>query len=901
MMIRKCLVFILLTLISLSLSLSSRMSGGSLETVAAGEWLNLLDDLNQWSVNTDRGDTKMALSKAERGLIVDVASDGGEEDYPKVRRVFAQPQDWRPYALLRARLRVDCDDKSVRRKHIAFVFYDEQTRLPDYYPGRPLEQQPMKQQVISHWIPVGRWIDISDWLTTIHRATIRQIDLYIYELPPEVPHKYRWEVAKLQLERVGGETVAFDGQVFSLEQMKGAVGNPVGKVSTEDGLELVLGSAGEIASVRCKTELLGAAKRDYPTGLLLRDVTRNDPPVMVGGNIKQVGKEVRQSARLRGIDLAVNATYRSRGQYLEISGSVSDLRGEDRAVTVYFALPVAKAPWRWWDSMSKARTEPDEHGELSYLEKGMGFGLGGAHSKYPLGALTLPERGGLALAIRMDEPAVHRIAYNPRLQLFYIAFDFGLVPESRIDGRSLSEAPFRILLYLHDPAWGFRSALQRYYDFFPNFFTKRVKIEGSWYVWGDMSKTKGALEAGFAFHWGPGGLDAVKWDNANGALALLYIEPETYQQTMEDFERRPTFDEVMERFRKLVQGDEQEMAKVESLPYRVYPLAESEESVRKRIQNTAQVVMKSLNHDPDGKPYCIIGQFGWMRKSRWGAILSCNLSPRIPEGKGWFNRQKVIEPALRNAEKAGAHYDGIGLDSFGGYGQALCVNYRREHFRYSQFPLSFSALDHQPVQVAYFTTIEWLRELANNMHARGKVLMANCSWGSTPGWLTFAAPYLDIFGAEHPMFADPDFIRAIAYRKPCTDLPYNPRPDWEVAWHLLHDIYPGHGNDLNAMQRYAKLLRELSAAGWEPITGARVRPDHVRIERYGSGERIYLVIHNPSEQPTTAEVHLDTKVLGIKKFTAISQPGDRPLSAQGDSLSVPLSGRETLVILLRGR
>jgi len=76
----------------------------------------------------------------------------------------------------------------------------------------------------------------------------------------------------------------------------------------------------------------------------------------------------------------------------------------------------------------------------------MGYGQGGCHSKYPLGAVTLPGSAGLTLAIRMDEPVVHRIVYNPRLRLFYLAIDFGLAPESRADGRPLSESPFRILV-----------------------------------------------------------------------------------------------------------------------------------------------------------------------------------------------------------------------------------------------------------------------------------------------------------------------------------------------------------------------------------------------------------------------------------------------------------------------
>ncbi len=853
---------------------------------------DLVQDPSRWVVGTDHAGPTIGLAKAERGLAVDVRADGGVEDFPKARLVLAQPEDWRRYTWLNLRFRVVCSDPDVRQKHIALVFYDEQTRLPDY-PGNP-----MKQQVVAHLVPVNRWLELTEWLMDIRRSTIRELDLYLYELPPDKQHQYRWEVAKLELEKADGEAVVLDTKVFGRDQIRGALGQPAGSVKTQDGLELGIGSAGELARIGVDGKAIATAVRDCPTGLLVRDATKTGPPVMVGGTIKRVGETVEQAAQLRELGLSVRATYRTHANHAEIAGTVADTRGEDRAVTIYLAVPVGDN-WTWWDSVARSRTPGDKPSELSCLETGVGYGLKGSHSKYPLGAVTLPDRAGLSLAVRMDEPVVHRIAYNPRLRLFYLAIDFGLVPERRADGRPLSEAPFRILLYRHDPAWGFRSALKRYYELFPEFFAKRVAREGGWFVWGDMSKTDGAVDAGYGFHWGPLGADAVKWDNAKGPLALFYIEPQTYQQTMEDFARAPTSVQVLERLGRLAQGDQRELAAVESQPYRIYPLSPTQESLHDRIRATARAVEKSLNHDISGQPYCTIGQFEWMSKSKWGAILSCNLAPGIPEGKGLLNLQQIIAPSLRNMEKDGAHYDGIGLDSFGGYGEHAAVNYRREHFRYARFPLSFSAVDYQPVQVTAFSTVEWVRDLANQMHAQKKVLMANCSWGYTPGWLTFAAPYLDVFGAEATEFADADFIRAIAYRKPCTDLPYAPRPSWEVPRHWLHAIYPGHGNDLGAMKRCVGPLRELVAAGWEPIPGARVIPEHVRIERYGSGGRIHLVLHNPAEQAATAQVRLIPAALGGQDFKAALQPGGQDAPVKNGMVEVPLAAKATVVISLR--
>jgi hypothetical protein len=668
-------------------------------------------------------------------------------------------------------------------------------------------------------------------------------------------------------------------------------------VVTADGLELVIDQVGIGVAIDGAT--VGAAS-NAPNGILVRDAATEQPPVTVGGTIVGAQNSARQEARLDALGLEVKAEIKGDGGTIDIRGTVTDLRGQDRAVTVYFALPLAEGPWQWWDSVAVSRAAQNRAEEYSNLETGLAYGTNGAHSKYPLGAVSLPGRGGLTLAVRMDEPVVHRIACSPGLRLFYIAADFALIPEKAADGRSLATAPFHFVLYRHDPAWGFRAALQRYYTLYPDFFTRRAPREGGWYVWGDVAKTEGALDAGFAFHWGPLNHDAVKWDNANGPLALYYIEPETYQQTMEDFDRAPTYDEVLTRLQRLNVGDAAELAAVEALPYRVYPLSGKEAPVAERIRTTAQVVQRSLQLDSGNQPYCSTGQFDWMQKSKWGAILGCNLAPDIPAGKGAFNLSDILDPALAAAVKAGARYDGIGLDSFCGYGQMSRANYRREHFPYSRLPLCFSASEHVPVQPAVWGSLEWVRDLAEAMHARGLVLMANCSWGTTPAWLTFAAPYLDIFGAEHTQFADPDYIRAIAYRKPCTDLPYKPRPEWELPWHLLHGIYPGHGNDVAAMKRVAGPLQQLAKAGWEPVTYARAEPASVRIERFGSAPEVFLVVHNPAQEAVVATLAVDLKALAMEGAAgATSVLADSAVSMTDGKLSLTLAPQATEMLRLR--
>lgn len=857
---------------------------GAWSSAQLKENMNLLPPSISWTPGIDSGGTKMELQpSAEAPLAVRVAVDGvGEEDFPKLTASWPEAQNWEKFMRLKMKVRVTSDDPDIKSRPMAIVFYDENTRRED------LPDRPMTQQVIHHGIPVGRWIEISDWLLEIRRSKIRQMQLYLYEFPRAKPTTFYWEFAQLELEGVGAEALMFDTEVYDKKSWpQWQPTRSVGQIKTADGFAISLDERGNVVGLTGVA--LGRARRS-PAGLLVRDVEKGGPPVPVGGRVEGRAGLLRQKAELRTLGLSVEATMKPVGNYIEVAGVIRDTTGKDRAITVYWALPVGSNGWRWADSISETRTKNDASHELSYLERGMQYGLNGSHSKYPLGALTSSQMG-MTLAIRMDEPVVHRIGYSVGTGLFYVAFDFGLVSEKTIKGRSLAEAPFRILMYRHDPRWGFRSALQRYYDFFPEFFVNRIPGEkqGGWFVWGDMrhyrdeaadsasSQDQGsqkageavtggalALQAGFRLHWGPGGAAAVKWDNDNGVLALQYIEAEFHQQTMGDYAEGFVFENAWERLKKVAAGDEEELAKFEKLGYaRGYVPGKwiREHSLREALITVSRAALNSVNYEADGTPTGMPGQYPWMSESKWGIIFPCNLDPDIPQGKGAFCRHIFLETGLQEMQEAGARYDGIALDSFGGYGQLSRANYRREHFQYVDTPLTFSALDHKPVIAMFTSTVEWLRELARDMHARGLVLMANCSWYITPGWLTFAAPYLDVFGAEAPLFADPDFIRAIARHRVCTDLPYKPVADEQLQRNLLHGIFPGHGNKPRYMAQFAATFRELAQAGWEPLTQASVTPSTVRMERFGK----ILVLHNPQAVAVTARVNVDGKQLAVQQ------------------------------------
>lgn len=691
------------------------------------------------------------------------------------------------------------------------------------------------------------------------------------------------------------EKIIFDWQSFSSQQLrKPSLISHNWESATTDGLRLIFSGDGEVMEVKEKGKTYGR-KTDFLTGFFIHDVKRNNIYPLKGKMERVSVSKLAQEAKLEDALVKFKAIYESHPLYISIKGSISDISGEDRAITLYFALPIWANGWTWWDDIATKR-RIEERSEYIFAEENCPFGANGKHSRYPLAVISRRDRA-IALAIPMDKPVVHRFAYNPFTQHFYIAYDFALVKDT---AKFPSRADFEFIIYTSDPQEGFRSALKKYYEIFPSFFVKRVKREGGWYVWGNMKDTPDAKEAGFMFHWGPGGVEAVRYDNEIGFYALQYIECALYQQSLGDWGEAPSYEEAIKRLVKAGKGDEKTLEILDKLVYTGGSGFFGQMPRKDYFKAVSRAVLNSTVWNEEEKIVCLIGNFPWIGDSGWGAIFPCNLDPDIPDGYGRFDTNVSLKSAFHLFGRNNVHLDGIALDSYGGYGDDKRMNYRREHFKYADFPLTFSLKERRPVILQYFSIIEWTRNLAGTAHNKGLLLMANCAWGHAPAFLTFSAPYLDIFGAEAPYHPDPRFIRTIAYHKPCTDLPYAPRPEREVKYHLLYGIFPGHGNDLNLMKKYNFALQTIAKAGWEPITYAYADKESIQVERFGEGKEIYFSLHNPSEEPLSFHLIVEIGKLGLKNVQVTDLLTGERLKFKEDSqlLRIPLNltGKDTTTI-----
>ena len=611
--------------------------------------------------------------------------------------------------------------------------------------------------------------------------------------------------------------------------------------TTRDGLDLSLRET-SIASLRLGGKEFAFAS---PSGFLVRDFAGNsDVYRFADGVCAELG-------------LRINAKVTPKKDHLVIEGRLSDTRGEDRAVTLLFALPIDATGWQWGDDMRHSRVISGESEFANTVT--LGSGADGKMSRYPLAAIW-NERAGLAIALDMDYPAQYRLVYHAGTKQFFIAYDFGLTKDTL---KFPCGADFRFVVFGFRPAWGFRSALQKFYDIFPQQFAKRVKREGVWMPFTDIASVPGFEDFGFAFQ---EGASNVPFDDQHGIASFVYVEPMSHW-----FPIPPELPRTYERAMNVLKSD----------------LAGTRGEDKRQM---AAATLTSGLQTTDGK-YSL-----YLVKAPWcdGGVFTLNPDPDIsttPEAP--FSKAKVMRETIAAAfqknppatNPPGTGLDGVYLDSLEMSSSEL--NYRREHFRTAAVPLVFDR-EGRPCQLMMFNTWTFARDLATQLRARGELMFANGAlWN-----FSFPAPLLDVLGTEVNWLPQgeyrPDsdavmnFRRALCRQKPfCLLL----NSDYEkftpaLVEHyfqrcVFYGIWPGffdqdaagkdpywtsakhwYDRDRLMFRKYIPILQRLTAAGWQPITAAACNNPKIWLERFGepSGGRVYLTAFNDTAQVQSGDI-----------------------------------------------
>ena len=565
------------------------------------------------------------------------------------------------------------------------------------------------------------------------------------------------------------------------------------------------------------------------------------PQQRARGTVTRADNRLEQRCELPDSALRVKTTYTAHPDLIVVDGEVEDTSSQDRAVTVSFRLPIDGIGWTWYDDTQNQQA----------IEEGVRYGasrlMGGDGRRsialYPFAAMG-DARSALALAVPMDMPRAFRLCFDPELG-YFVNYEFGL---SQATAKFPGRASYKFFIYRTDPAWGFRSAAQRYYASRPQFFTKRVTREGSI---GSIHEPKQyaspdyPFPAYFDFNWHRRqGLPAYRRE-LGGALQYaefigwwgwaLGIKPEQAAT-------KPSPEEALAHVRKLATGEPP--------------------------QDVARCVLNCIPHGRDGKP-----QLHRQYVPKWGGYnYLCNPDPEIEGLGGKVNRFTLTykrEVARVDQYKlAGMRYDNpivFGVD-----------NFRREHFKWSDHPLAFDHVSRKPVLPLDFSSFECATAIADDMHARGKTIGSNYTPANYPSDM-FHIQSLDIIGSETlwtwPTNAKLCLQRTLANQKTVSMCWQEAKNDWareRIERELKQAMFYGTFYYFSTMgdelyERWTPLTRRLANAGWMPVTHARCEALGAMIERFGdhSEQNLHFTLRNEAQEPKKIELRLDAEALGL--------------------------------------
>ncbi|HOW70877.1 MAG TPA: hypothetical protein PKY77_09775 [Phycisphaerae bacterium] len=536
-----------------------------------------------------------------------------------------------------------------------------------------------------------------------------------------------------------------------------------------------------------------------------------------------------------------------------IDMTVKDLAGRDRAVALYYVVPIKAAGWHWYDNVRESQVIKPSAAYQNVTHTGVG--TTGQTSRYPFACVAGPHQ---ARSLLVNQPCLCRFGYAGPAGELYAAFDIGLVKETKTPG----QASVSVVDVQTDPTWGMRATAQRFYELLPAWFdpARVPRRQGNWMAFTAISSVQKPEDFGFAVHEGD---NDVRWDNDHGVQAYVYVEPMTWWLPMPK-EMPRTYAAALAHARSFQRDPRSDRYAV------------------------SWAVEQSAVADEDGRLHLDVLDTPWVD----GAVFGNSADPDVPEKDGHLNLARLnlrtLEDALRRAEAQGG-LAGVYLDSLEGWG--MLRNQRREHFAAADLPLTFDSSSHRPVILNAMATQEWTEHIAGWIRSRGKLLMAN----AVPHNFPFLALPLDLMGTETNFQHDgkfappgPDFFylkRTLAWHRPYMFLMNTRFETWTremteryMQLCLFYGMFPGffsenastncyfanptwYNRDRELFQRYMPVIRRVAQAGWEPVTHAAASNEAVWVERWGRepSKGLYFTLMNTTETEQQCRLSINLK------------------------------------------
>jgi hypothetical protein len=446
-------------------------------------------------------------------------------------------------------------------------------------------------------------------------------------------------------------------------------------------------------------------------------------------------------------------------------------------------------------------------------------------------------------------------------------FYLGLSPET---AKFPGQASFSLVIYRHDPQWGMRAAAKRFYDFYPEHFVKRSPYEAYLnYVGLEEQAPDGKLILRGSGGPKPADLeDGTDFGEAiPNAVGMNFCYRSYFSLTNDP--KQPTDDQV----RAFLEARANEVGDHPPDGF-----------------NAPGHMLKQITHDEEGQirfhqcTWKLPGEtYGSKTGTGWFMEFRVNEDPEVsPWLRDWFMREWTAWSKAHPDFKP--FHAAMSSDEICGYtGDGNAPDFRREHLKYADVPLSYGPgkLTLGVVNLAYdwLKTFLWPHSEENKYLVTGNANQFNRA---------FEFPYVDLGMVEFEwnssdLLQMPVYIRSLSYHKlyrywrvcgrgeedPASVVSHLHRclmwATYPAVWGV--EVVAHNLNDYRHLyRRYVPIIEELSASGWEPITHATVGKPGVLLERYGSfaAGNLHFAVQNMNKEPVETTVTVDTQAEGIQ-------------------------------------
>jgi hypothetical protein len=570
-------------------------------------------------------------------------------------------------------------------------------------------------------------------------------------------------------------------------------------------------------------------------------------------------------------DINVYVDFMIKKDYILVKGNLENMHKDSRGFIVDYFIPVISSE----AIFSNGLEETTSMNDCSEQEGNV----------FPVVAMC-DEVSGVAAAIPPSDPREFGMVSNRKG--IAVRFYLGLSPMTK---RFPNMASFAFIIYeinplksnIKDAGWCFRSALSKYYSFYPDYYSPRVSHDGLW-----MFKMKDEI---------PPNVEQYGFDE---------VEPQWNKKILRRAINRDTKFNILS-FPYTIVGM-REIKYISSLPktyaeaMRVYanwsPVKQPHHPLTKENDQgdlfLKDEIASSSCSDKKGN-YSIV-----IRDTRWGGnsvTFKVNPNPYLFESE---QRRTVGSDTLKMANywlNQYPEYDGVYVDSLGSLWLGI-LNYRKEHFVYAHYPLTFDPQGEVALHNA-LSHYEYLETLRKKMRKQGRFVMGNGIYAyksstSHPEHYQagvklgrfFCAALLDVAGSEagvNPTLERCQDVRCFMGKKPYAFQNYYWKKGEQVEAFvnksLCYGIFAGNTTSLDGesyinnpkgylrdkelFDWYVPLARKLSLAGWEPMRYASVSNDQISYERFGHGNTVYYTLYNDSSSKEKCILRIDLEALGF--------------------------------------